>query len=192
MIRPRAIGRLRHAGFTLVELMIVMVIIAVMTALMIPEMKGSYEEALLKSNARKLSAAFNTAYSKAITTHQMHRVRIDPEQSNLIVEARTTEIDTPYLPLKEFERTDSQLHPNIRIRFHEPRQGFTGDPSQETSDRPDQASSQQPENVFVFDPDGTCKGKDVEMRDRMGFGLMIHLNQITSRVTFENMERIQP
>lgn len=192
MIRPRAIGRARHSGFTLVELMIVMVIIAVMTALMLPDMKGSYEEALLKSNARKLSAAFNTAYSKAITTHQLHRVRIDADQGKLFVEARTTEIDTPYLPLKEFDRKDSQLHANISMRFHEPKQGFTGDPSQEATAPPAQASNKQPENVFVFQPDGTCQGKDVEMRDRMGFGLMIHLNRITSRVSFENLERIQP
>ena len=192
MIRPCAIRHSRQRGFTLVELMIVMVIIAVMTALMIPDMKGSYEEALLKSNARKLSAAFNTAYSKAITTHQLHRVRIDTVEGKLFVEARTKEIETPYLPLKEFDRKDSQLHSNISMRFHEPQQGFTGDPTQVPNPSMVSPSDPQPENVFVFQPDGTCKGKDVEMRDRMGFGLMIHLNRITSRVTFENLERIQP
>lgn len=190
MTLPSSIDRPNRAGFTLVELMIVMVIIAVMTALMLPEMKGSYEEAMLKSNARKLSAAFSTAYSKAISTHQMHRVRLDINQAKLFVEARTGETEMPYLPLKEFDRKEGQLHPNVSLQFHEPKQGFNGDPSAviETVTAPQ--NNTQPDNVFVFQPDGTCEGKDIEMRDRSGFGLMIHLNPITSRVTFENLERI--
>ena len=127
MILPPSIKRSRFRGFTLIEMMIVLVIVSIMTVLMIPEMKGSYEEALLRSNARKMSSAFKTAYSRAITTHKLHRVRIDPENSKLIVEERSSEMETPYIPLKQFDRKTSQLHPNVGIRFHNSLPTFSGD-----------------------------------------------------------------
>src|SRR5258708_4825192 len=37
-------------AFTLVELMVVMVLIAIMAAMIVPEMKGTYEDALLRSS----------------------------------------------------------------------------------------------------------------------------------------------
>jgi prepilin-type N-terminal cleavage/methylation domain-containing protein len=41
-------------AFTLIELMVVIVLIGIMTAMIIPEMKGTFEEALLRSTAREL------------------------------------------------------------------------------------------------------------------------------------------
>src|ERR1022692_2607980 len=43
---PRSLGRSSTSGFTLIELMVVIVLIAVMTAMIIPEMKGTFEDAL--------------------------------------------------------------------------------------------------------------------------------------------------
>ena len=190
MIGPRTIRIVKCQGFTLMEMMIVMVIASIMTVLMIPEMKGSYEEALLRSNARKLGAAFKAAYSGAITTHKQHRVRINQEDSKLIVEVRTAEIDAPYMPLKQFDRRTSQLHPSVSLRFHKPKSDFNGQdlppvPATNLENDEDHAKG-----IFLFQPDGTCKGSDIELRDRMGFGLLVHLNAITSRVQFNPLERI--
>ena len=38
-----------RSAFTLIELMVVMVLIGIMTAVILPEMKGTYEDALLRS-----------------------------------------------------------------------------------------------------------------------------------------------
>src|SRR6266446_1993484 len=66
---------LRGSGFTLMEIMVVLVLLAIMAAVIIPEMKGSFEDALLRSNARKLADVFNLAYSRAVSLNQLHRVR---------------------------------------------------------------------------------------------------------------------
>lgn len=182
----------RYRGFTLIEMMIVLVIVSIMTVLMIPEMKGSYEEALLRSNARKMSSAFKAAYSRAITTHKLHRVRIDPESSKLMIEERSAEPETPYIPLKQFDRKTSQLHPNVGIRFHEPLPAFSVDEAGMEQETSRQVSKNVPDGVFLFHPNGTCEGKDIELRDRMGFGLLIRIDAITCRVRFENLERNQP
>ena len=192
MIHTAHLKRPFDRGFTLIEMMIVLVIISIMTVLMIPEMKGSYEEAQLRSNARKLRAAFKTAYSRSISTHRQHRVRIDLENSKLIVEERNSSSETPYIPLKDFDRKTSQLHPHVGIRFHQPVSEFSGGAGESEAESALPRLKEIPDGVFVFHPNGTSEGKDIELRDRMGFGLMIQLDPITCRVRFENLERIQP
>src|SRR6266404_4688301 len=78
-------GRMRNA-FTLMELIVVLVLIAIMAAVIVPEMKGSFEDALLRSNARKLADVFNLTYSRAVSLNRVHRVRLDPSTGHYFVE----------------------------------------------------------------------------------------------------------
>lgn len=189
MIHPGNRARRRNPGFTLVEMMIVLVIVSIMTMLILPEMRGTYEEAMLRSNARKISNAFRTAYSSAVMSHQQHRVRIDPTDAQLTVETRTNDPENPYTPLKKFEREISQLHKTIAIRYHEPRPQLGDLPPEAEENNRSPVSQQRPPGVFLFNPDGTCEGQDIELRDRDGVGLLIRLNGVTSRVRFEPLER---
>src|SRR6516162_8771785 len=45
-------------GFTLVELMVVIVLIGILSAMILPNMKGTYGDALLRSTSRELVNAF--------------------------------------------------------------------------------------------------------------------------------------
>lgn len=78
------------AGFTLVELMVVLVLIAIMSAVMIPEMKGTYEDSLLRSVGRNFTSAISLAYSRSVTLNQVHRLRIDPEENTYYVESEVS------------------------------------------------------------------------------------------------------
>ena len=69
-MRPELSSRRNRAGFTLIELMVVITIIGIVTAVMIPEMKGSYQDALLRSTSRELINAFDLAYSRAVSLNQ--------------------------------------------------------------------------------------------------------------------------
>src|SRR3954453_9518465 len=82
----RARGSALRAGFSLIELMVVLLLISVMAALIIPEMKGTYEDALLRSSARQLVDVFTLAYSRAVTVNQLHRVVLDAKTGHYIIE----------------------------------------------------------------------------------------------------------
>ena len=71
--------------------MVVLVLIGIMAALIIPEMKGTFEDALLRSTARKLVSAFNLAASQAVTVNQLHRVRLDRKAGRYILERASSE-----------------------------------------------------------------------------------------------------
>src|SRR5690349_11843034 len=58
MTPKRSISDGRNA-FTLMELMVVVVLIGILSAVIIPEMRGTYEEAVLRSTSRELVNAFN-------------------------------------------------------------------------------------------------------------------------------------
>ena len=73
-------------GFTLIELMVVIVLIGIMTAMIISEMKGTYEDALLRSTARKLVDVYSLANSHAISLNQLHRVRLDRKNGRYFIE----------------------------------------------------------------------------------------------------------
>src|SRR5436190_15904466 len=78
-------------GFTMIELMVVIVLIGIMTAMILPEMKGTYEDALLRSETRKLADVFSLANSRAITLNQQQRVRIDAKNGRYSIESASRE-----------------------------------------------------------------------------------------------------
>src|SRR3989442_5795936 len=82
-ILPRHSGKL---GFSLVELMVVLVLIGIMTAVIVPEMKGTYEEALLRATSRRLVDVFHLASSRAVSLNQLHRVRFDRITGRYLIE----------------------------------------------------------------------------------------------------------
>src|SRR6185503_4211867 len=58
----RGMGNRYRPGFSLIELMVVIVLIGIMAAMIVPEMKGTYEEALLRATSRRLVDVFHLAY----------------------------------------------------------------------------------------------------------------------------------
>jgi general secretion pathway protein H len=82
---PRIAGA-RHAGVTLLELLIVLSIMAIIAGLVVPLLGGGVSTTELKSSARQVAAGLRRARSEAVSTRQDTRVMLDLEQRTFQIE----------------------------------------------------------------------------------------------------------
>jgi type II secretion system protein H len=182
MMRAHFPVKHRRAAFTLIELMVVLIIIAIMSAVIVTEMSGSFQDALLRSSSRQLISVFNLASSRAISINRLHRVRFDRATGHYFVETHARGDD--FVPARGLSGTEGALDSRISARIQEPDETETPSPDMET-----QGPARAPDNAINFYPDGTSDGRLVELRDRDGFGLALRVSAITSRVQIIEMER---
>lgn len=175
----------RKFGFTLIELMVVIVLIAITTALIIPEMKGTFEDALLRSTARKLVDVCSLANSQAITVNQLHRVRLDKINGRYFVERARHEGEAGSGLVREREITGGKgnIDTRITIEIRKP-----AEDSPEASASPD-AKDRKADDTISFYADGTADAQEILLRDRQGFRLALRINPITARVHIIELER---
>jgi type II secretion system protein H len=182
----------RKLGFTLIELMVVIVLIAVMTALIIPEMKGTYEDALLRSTARKLVDVCNLANSHAITINQLHRVRLDRKKGRYTIERTTRdgERGSGDVSAREIPGGTGEVDTRISIVI----QKTAEEPAETAEPRAPLVSEEKPreqnsDDSIAFYPDGTADAEEIILRDREGFRLALRINPITARIRIVELAR---
>lgn len=122
-----------HQGFTLIEAMIVVAIIAIITSIAAPRFQSSIETRRLNAQAKDLILVLNTARSQALTLRQEALVNVNSlesdtnlefnwisENDNKIVED-TTQFTITFLPngtVKNFNSTHTDLsicNSNLKI-----------------------------------------------------------------------------
>lgn len=157
-------------GFTLVELMVVIALIAILTAMILPEMRGTFEDAVLRATARKLVSAMNLAHSRAVSLQQVHRIVFDAGAGQFTVErAARGEEGRGYVALTDVPGGGGQLDKRINIDVRR--------------------NSEAERHIVAFYPDGTSDAAQIVLRDREGFQLGLRLNSITARVSVEELPR---
>ncbi len=186
----------RHdeGGFTLIELMVVLVLIGIMTAMIIPEMKGTFEDAVLRSSGRELADAFSVASSRAVTINRVQRVRLDPGTGRYIIERRVRpgRGEDSFAPVRDVPGGAGKIDSRVTMELHRPGEGM--------SDGSDQIQGQgAPESpadnavvrdrAIAFYPDGTADAGEVVLQDREGFRLALRINPVTARVNIVELER---
>ena len=174
-------------GFTLIELMTVIVIIGIMTAVMIPEMRGSFQDALLRSSSRELINVFDLAYSRAVSLNQVRRVRLDEKNGHYLVEKKTEENGQEnFVPVDDVPGNKGELDSRITVAFHKPDEAPAGESPASPSPVADEAPTS---GVAInFYPDGTSDPGEIILRDRDGFQMTLRLNPITARVRLTEPE----
>ena len=163
------------------ELMVVIVIISIMTALIIPEMKGTYEDALLRSTGRELAETFELASSRAVSQNQSHRVQLDEHSGRYLV-TRKTRVGgrEDFVPLKDVSGSEGKLDNRIAIEIRH--SGETAVvPAGETAAAGAKQTPAEPGTISFY-PDGTADAAEILLRDRAGFQLVLQLNPVTARV----------
>lgn len=180
----------RRHGFTLVELMIVIVMMAILSALIVPEMKGTLEGELLHSTSRKLMQATGIAYRQSVTSNQPHRLRVDTSRGRFQIERRATSDESPtgFVPLEGVTGAKGKLDRRIQIEIAEVTEESDEEVVEmESADAPEERGKVS--DAILFKPDGTAEKREIRLRDRQGFGVALRLNPITSRVKLVKLER---
>lgn len=80
-----------HHGFTLLELVLVLVVICAITAIAVPSLRGWREGARLRDSAGELVAMTRWARSQAVTTATVHRLEVDAADGTFRVTMREGE-----------------------------------------------------------------------------------------------------
>ena len=151
----------RRSGFTLVELMVVVVIIGIISAVIIPEMKGSFEEALLRSTSRKLVDVFSLANSRAVSMNRPQQVRLDWKNSRYFLESRGRDRGNELSLRRGPEDLRGTVDNRISIEIRRSEEVAEAD---EPRGAAETSSSKQGE-VIQFYPDGTADAVQFILRD---------------------------
>ena len=180
------------AAFTLIELMVVIALIGILSAAILPEMKGTYEDALLRSTGRELVNVFQLAYSRAVTLNQVQRVRIDESTGRYLLEAPAREpgVNGAFVPVKDVPGSEGTLDSRIAVSLH---LGNAEPASEENSvavppPSIESEAASEP-NAISFYPDGTADACEIQLQDREGFRLALQINPVTARVRIRELTR---
>lgn len=194
---PRFPGGRRHErqrAFTLIELMVVCILLAILTAIIVPEMRGSYQDSLLRASSRKLMDVFDLAYSHAVSRDEVDRVRLDAQNSKYryIVEQRIEKQGQDnFEPLTDIPGAEGDLDNRISFEVRNSSEDSTNQTTEAVSDEAAARNQSDPEadNSISFYPDGTADDREVVLRDQQGFGLALRVNPITARIKIVELPR---
>lgn len=179
-------------GFTLLELMVVIALVGLLSAMIIPEMKGTYGDALLRSTSRALVSVFSLASSRAISLGQTHRVRLDMESGRYVVEKRLRENGrrSEFIPARDLPGGEGLLDSRIAIEVRGP-----ADPAADQWESGPGAGAGTGAPApgrglgIEFYPDGTAQAAEVRLRDRDGFRISLRVSPVTARVKIIDLGR---
>jgi type II secretion system protein H len=179
-----------NKGFTLVEMLVVVVIVSIMNVAIVAEMHGTFQDALLRSTGRELAGACNVASSRAIAINRPHRIRLDRFAHRYFLE-KSTRGGADFYPAQDTPGSSGALDSRITIHIREPGVDSPDDAGQEPSENSGgqgEFPSNFSEDSVTFYPDGTADARQIELTDRDGFRLALRINPITSRVQIKAME----
>jgi prepilin-type N-terminal cleavage/methylation domain-containing protein len=178
-------------GFTLVEMLVVVVIVSIMSVAIVAEMHGTFEEAILRATSRQLATAFSAAGSRSVAANGTYRITIDRLAHRYFLE-RSARNGQEFYPVRDVPGASGKLDPRVTIHILQP--GV--DSADDAGDRPlvEPGNGQGVamfgvEQAVTFYPDGTADARQIELVDRDGFRMVLRVNPVTSRVQITRMQR---
>jgi Tfp pilus assembly protein FimT len=174
-------------------LMVVVVLIGIMAGMIIPEMKGTYEDALLRSASRELVGVCNTASSRAISLNQLLRVRLDKDTGRYALERKTGEgiSRNAFIAMKDVPGGEGKLDTRISVTIRKSTEtdNLLGPDEATGINAPEEGRLRGGGETIVFYPDGTAEAGEIRLEDRSGFRLALRINPVTARVRIVELGR---
>lgn len=183
-------GNARGPGFTLIELMVVLALIAIMTAVIIPEMRGTFEDAVLRSSSRELVNVCNLTYSRAVTLNQIHRVHLETSSGKYLIERRSRggQGGSGFMPVPDLPGGQGTIDSRISIDLRLPGEDSPNAAGEASVPRENSLAPIR-EEAIVFYPDGTADAREILLQDRDGFRIALRIDPVTARVHIIELER---
>jgi type II secretion system protein H len=185
----RQAGRSR-LGFTLIELMVAIVLVGIMAAAIIPEMRGTYEDALLRSATRKLIGVCSVAASRAISLNETHRVWLDRRTGRYRIERKASEGEPAgFVPAHDVPGSEGGIDARISIEIR-----LSGDQPADPREAGAPSASERnprvptPDQAISFYADGTADAVEILLQDREGFRRLLRINSTTARVQISELD----
>ncbi len=142
----------RRAGFTLLEMLVVLVLVGVITAVAVPVAGAGIQTLRLQSAARHVAAALRLARGRAIRTQEIHLLSLDREQRRVTVSSGDLRF-----------RRSFQLPPGVRLQEALLRDGAPPRPGRPAPERTD----------FYFAPSGLSQALEVRLVNARGRSLRV-------------------
>jgi type II secretion system protein H len=164
--------RRQRAGFTLIELSIVVFIMAVVMAICIPSFVRSYNSAILRETAQTFATTCQYARIQAVTAQKKAQVHIDLDRQMFWVTqpGRSAESDTTE------EQTLKTHELSKRVWLF-------------SAERLDDVEGGQREVLVTFYPNGTCDPVSIILRGvEKGDAVQVTIDPVTTRAEFESVK----
>jgi len=176
-------------AFTLMELMVVLMLIALLSAVIVPEMRGSFEDAVLRASTRQFIDAFAMASSRSVSLNQTHRLRLDRSAGRYVLEQKSGgDARRPrFQPVQDNSTGSGRIDSRVRWELRPNVSAPMPSPSDNGPASLPQAAS--PPDAIQFFPDGTAEAAELILEDRTGVRLALRINPVTGRVRIVDSKR---
>ena len=178
----------------MIELMMVMLLIGILSAMILPEMRGTYGDALLRSSARDLVNVFSIASSRAISLNELQVVRINAKTGRYEIQRQVQARgkNPEFVPLKDVPESSGEVDSRIVVELHQNNEAGGAENDQgsqgETGPSTDRDEPRPAQDMVSFYSDGTADAAEILLRDQAGFGLRLRISPITARVEILDLE----
>ncbi len=165
--------RRRSTGFTLFELLVVLVVISLMSAMVIPRLSGYLDTLTLKTAAKKVTAALRYARNKAATEKVPVISRFETEANRLVV---SVDSNRQHHAL----RKNKASNPESEIPTEEEVYQLPGGIYFSREDKDINSDTSEDENITIFFfPNGSSSCVVVVFNNEKGKQFKIEIDSIT-------------
>jgi general secretion pathway protein H len=167
-------------GFTLIELIVVLVIISLMTALVTPRLIGSLTKMNLKTSAQKISSFLRYARSQAVSEQTVYHAVFDFENNSMYIknEKPPDEQDTYFKAEIESAETDNSKSGRSGIQSYIFPEGVVIKKAIIANEEIDSGSFN-----IIFYPAGSSSGGIVVLMDEKERRYQINIDFITGIIS---------
>jgi general secretion pathway protein H len=167
---------LSRRGFTLFELLVVLVVISLMSAMVIPRLSGHLSNLELKTAAKRVAAVMRYARNKAATEKVMVSSEMEIDGRQLSIYA-LTDLKALYTSKEE----DSEDEERSADQIYVLPEGIRFSPSQDN----DSPVNDQKMTILFF-PNGSCSGGAVTLVNENEKSFDLTIDPITGKVTISD------